>query len=630
MEQTKVQCQCGSCKELFNGDERRILLGDSFYTFTCRACGGGEERFERMALTWLQLVHLVLFHLSAVDKLNVPQQEQRWFAWKDDICAFIDANWDWLCVGRTRSPTWPNTIAKELSTHPLIFLSGKNYGVKSGWALADPSQPPDASIKAQKQLSVPKKKQSLRADSASKNIDGDSPSTDDVKSDFALIPNIEEDHINGPSLQIKSQRRQRKIKDERKIKEEPQSTDPDAIQPPNYISTDAAISNNILSQTTPISTITLPKVVTIMPKGSKSPAKRSYSDNVESTLSAAPESNTFKEPRLRHLTPSESYILIQKCTSSLQISHNPTISRLRRRLLLLQAHKLRQIRRLDLDAIASRSIKDYRPDPEPMERFLDQKLLTRYDLDSDMKPVVVFGKQDMAFERCIAARIENIKKYKITNIPAPFSFQSKILGNPHFAHTLTSQGPWISVYTGNALKPFIWRDSGSIWRAPRFRLLNFIRGLKFNDDINDAADSIPPALSVDYVYFQRIHLEQVNEMLSTQFWPGIDVTEHLNRPDFSVVALYKRIVIGCAFIMPDGYISYIMVRPGWQRAGIARFMLYHLLQTVAPYGKDCTLHVSANNKAMMLYQSFGFKAEEFIIHKSVGMLFFCEDDVDCC
>jgi ribosomal protein S18 acetylase RimI-like enzyme len=36
-------------------------------------------------------------------------------------------------------------------------------------------------------------------------------------------------------------------------------------------------------------------------------------------------------------------------------------------------------------------------------------------------------------------------------------------------------------------------------------------------------------------------------------------------------------------------------------------MLYHLVQSCQ--GKDVTLHVSVDNPAMLLYQSFGFKAE---------------------
>lgn len=39
-------------------------------------------------------------------------------------------------------------------------------------------------------------------------------------------------------------------------------------------------------------------------------------------------------------------------------------------------------------------------------------------------------------------------------------------------------------------------------------------------------------------------------------------------------------------------------------------MIYHLI--MACPNKDITLHVSANNSAMILYQRFGFKPEGFV------------------
>lgn len=94
------------------------------------------------------------------------------------------------------------------------------------------------------------------------------------------------------------------------------------------------------------------------------------------------------------------------------------------------------------------------------------------------------------------------------------------------------------------------------------------------------------------------------------------MSECLSYPDFSIVALYKKLVIGCAFLVPDvnhndAYISFMAVRHGWKRAGIASFMLYHLTQTCM--GKDITLHVSATNPAICLYQKFGFKIEEVVL-----------------
>ncbi|KAI8437934.1 hypothetical protein MSG28_010606 [Choristoneura fumiferana] len=51
-------------------------------------------------------------------------------------------------------------------------------------------------------------------------------------------------------------------------------------------------------------------------------------------------------------------------------------------------------------------------------------------------------------------------------------------------------------------------------------------------------------------------------------------------PQFCVVT-YRRLVVGCAFLVPGAraaYVSFVLVRPAWRRAGLAAFMLYHLLQ----------------------------------------------------
>ncbi|KAJ3222428.1 hypothetical protein HDU81_009891, partial [Chytriomyces hyalinus] len=50
------------------------------------------------------------------------------------------------------TPTWHNTLAKELSTHPDIFLSGKLYNMKGSWALVNlvPPNPPASQTGASK------------------------------------------------------------------------------------------------------------------------------------------------------------------------------------------------------------------------------------------------------------------------------------------------------------------------------------------------------------------------------------------------------------------------------------------------------------------------------------------------
>ncbi|KAG7176607.1 Cysteine-rich protein 2-binding protein-like 2 [Homarus americanus] len=98
-------------------------------------------------------------------------------------------------------------------------------------------------------------------------------------------------------------------------------------------------------------------------------------------------------------------------------------------------------------------------------------------------------------------------------------------------------------------------------------------------------------------------------------WCPPPLSEVLQYPDHTCVVLYHNLVVGFGVLVPDidynlAYLSFLLVHPEWRRAGIATFVLYHLIQTCM--GKDVTLHVSATNPALILYQRFGFKVEEFL------------------
>lgn len=154
----------------------------------------------------------------------------------------------------------------------------------------------------------------------------------------------------------------------------------------------------------------------------------------------------------------------------------------------------------------------------------------------------------------------------ITYTPYASSFASRLYGNIRHPNTVTRDEPWLSSWNGRKLRPFIRRDFES--RPPRMKLMNQIRacnGKPCKGDI--ACDYVD---SIDYVYFQKEHLVQVNQMLGRSFWEGIDVSESLLYPEFSVVALYKRKVIACAFMTPEAYITYIAVEIGWENANIGQ------------------------------------------------------------
>ncbi|XP_045474134.1 cysteine-rich protein 2-binding protein isoform X2 [Harmonia axyridis] len=169
----------------------------------------------------------------------------------------------------------------------------------------------------------------------------------------------------------------------------------------------------------------------------------------------------------------------------------------------------------------------------------------------------------------------------------------------------------LSPYSGMYLKPYIRRDVESF---PTW--LQMMAEIQLTVNKNDPSYSLPPRGPLDFVYVLPEHIPAINCLCNQFFWPGIDLTETLQYPEFSCVVLYRRLIVGFAFLVPnishtEHYISFIFTRPGWRNAGIATFMLYHLIQT-SP-GKDILLHVSMSNPAFFLYQKFGFKVEKNVL-----------------
>ncbi|KJA23642.1 hypothetical protein HYPSUDRAFT_201351 [Hypholoma sublateritium FD-334 SS-4] len=150
-------------------------------------------------------------------------------------------------------------------------------------------------------------------------------------------------------------------------------------------------------------------------------------------------------------------------------------------------------------------------------------------------------------------------------------------------------------------------------RTPWMNLMNDIRdhySFSHPDRECPAAEPAP----ITYSTLQASQLPQINDLLARSFWAGIDVSDSLEYwPERStVVAMYKKIIVGVAIISSpiQTYITYLAVKAGWDKAQIARTMLYHLIKMNPT--RDFTLHVSTNNSAMLLYNQFGFKAEGFV------------------
>lgn len=149
------------------------------------------------------------------------------------------------------------------------------------------------------------------------------------------------------------------------------------------------------------------------------------------------------------------------------------------------------------------------------------------------------------------------------------------------------------------LKPYIWRDFKTM--PPRLEINNEMKKRGENESAEMKSSS-----SIDYVYLRPEHVLPINMMCEEHFWNGIDISECLQYPDLTIVALYKKLIVGFALLSPPSaqsstttinenkemYLSFIFVHPDWREAkrkstqksgadqhvSIAQYMLYYLIK----------------------------------------------------
>lgn len=233
----------------------------------------------------------------------------------------------------------------------------------------------------------------------------------------------------------------------------------------------------------------------------------------------------------------------------------------------------------------------------------EARLFALHEVERKSGPHHIFSSADM--ERYLALTVSHAESLIDKTLDCtgnPLSMEEEIFGDVHHKR---ASAPIVSPWSGRILKPIIRQDYET--ECKKLQLLREIVN-RFHMALPEWI--APPPSPIEYRYLRPYMIPQINKLLCETFWPGIDISESILYPEYTIVAMYKELVIGCAFITTLGYITYICVHPEWRSAGIAKFMLYHLIQT-SP-GKDITLHVSASNSAIYLYQHFCFLIDEAI------------------
>ncbi|XP_068177654.1 cysteine-rich protein 2-binding protein [Antennarius striatus] len=651
------------------GDQPSYLKGDNFFKFVCGDCGeDGKESFERMRLTWQQVVMLAMYNLSLEGT-----GRQGYFRWKEDICAFIGRHWSFLLGTRKKTSTWWSTVAGCLSVgSPAFFRSGAQEFGEPGWWKLVQNRPPtlrpaaDKSTPKTKASRPPleptitvgglrkrrggnpvesamqlKEKRSRTQEAkdirrAQKEAGGEpSPAPTPSKAGGRMAgrrpePVLEKGEVVDFSSLSSS--------DRTPLTSPSPSPSPDFSAPGTPASHSATPS--LLSEADLIPDVMPPQALfhddeelegegmidpgmELLPPPGASMATRQKlrppvprvkqeadsedcdgrqgDDDLEEPPPGGAERRRGPRPERAESRPpltslslyEERRLLRRLDACPLALAVTPPGLRLHRKLLLRQAKRQRGLPLLDVDRALSAALSLVGGLYGPRE--------------AGPLPGCTVGRGFTGGqERRILDRFQTHEAVLRGPPPHAASFCHRLMGADGGQEQSVR-----SPYTARLLKPYIRRDYES--RPLKLRLLEEIRAHPHRTDPDWVAPSPAP---IDYCYVRPAHIPSVNAMCHHSFWPGVDLSECLQYPDFSVVALYRRVVVGFGFMVPDvsfnqAYISFLLVHPEWRGAGIGTFMVYHLIQTCM--GKDVTLHVSASNPAMLLYQRFGFRAEEYIL-----------------
>ncbi|XP_043480118.1 cysteine-rich protein 2-binding protein isoform X1 [Leptopilina heterotoma] len=592
----KIHLHCLKRKSFPNS-----FVGDVFFTLTCSDCEPfGNEVLVRDKMSWSQIIVLALYNLR---EKSSGISKRGYFHWKSDISTFVDRHWDYLFTKQKRQPKqWIGTISGTLSHNTgIYFKSGSSELGETGWWKLISKEPPEIimhSIIANKMENkteehpvhiVKKESVSPIPSESSTSLGDDSsyigdslknskslspPHFSEILSDFLLT---EEDLHDMDMLDTEDGIEMDNKHETLSLADLIRNFRNQHCQPDQYKS--ETYDFDYEDEKT---TLDNSDDFVVCDDNKNNPEFEQFpEDSSDSTDFIQPQvqPSLFTTSEQRPWPWEKNYSSIPSGESRSRISERE------------ETYLLQRLKRSNL-ATAPPSVKRlYR-------KLSVRKLKREYSLR-------IFDVDQLGTSH-MALGVHN----KGSRILDRFVSHSKIGSFEQRLQGINESAAVHSPYTNRLLKPFIRRDTTT---RPLWLKLQDELYAKTNE--NNFNRTIPTKAPIDYSYIRPQHIPALNSLCNQFFWPGIDLSECLQYPDFSCVASYKKLIIGFAIMVPDvaynqTYISFFLTRPEWRNSGIGTFMLYHLIQTCM--GKDVTLHVSVTNPALILYQKFGFKVEEFV------------------
>ncbi|CAG9796843.1 unnamed protein product [Diatraea saccharalis] len=595
---------------------------DVFFDYTCADCSpDNKEVFLRNKFPWVNVILLTLHHLSTQ---SYGISNNGFFHYKTHICSFIDRSWNLLFGHKTKQKkNWVGTIAGVLSIYNnFIFRSGSMVLGETGWWKLMHGFSPAVSAHIIQELARDKPKGKPRNQLALDKVLFIGKVTE---MGYLHLINVEEETV--PTIPVvPAKKRRLEHKSFSSSTSFCDQFDSDSRNEINELCYDVVAPTMENSQSDSEGVFRGFDYTTSAPlfhsdSSSVNSAHqisyydsdtRSLSPNHPSAVEIQIETKPKKAAEEKAFISRDSLFSNELNSVELPWIEKTTTNNGKNLVEMTQYEEIQLLKQVE-------SLIPKMKDPQKkaylyrlraklaLRRLKRHKHLPIFDIDKAVKLLGGYMTDDTREEINTDRVLDRFQRsYLADNLCGTIASSSYgIMLVPRI-----EPEPFRSPYSGALLKPYIRMDTESmpLWLRLRDELLT-----KTHKHV--VGYSLPRRGTLQYCYVRPQHMAAINNLCAQYFWPGIDLTEALQYPEFSCVVTYKRLVVGCAFLVPDtrpneAYISFVFTRPEWRRAGIASFMLYHLLQTCS--GKDVTLHVSPTNPAIFLYQKFGFKVEELI------------------
>ncbi|GFU28246.1 cysteine-rich protein 2-binding protein [Nephila pilipes] len=639
------------------------LAGDIYFNFTCQNCSlTGAEVIKRKKLQWTLVIMIALYNLQLQGAGKCG-----YFRWREHICRFIEKNWAALFgEERKKSATWHGTVAGALSTGAnRFFVSGVEVLGENGWWSLKSSKLPslDELDSVALTMKASRKRQAPSEAEVSSVVEGSRKKNQNVVEAAVALKEKKASIACDSRSPSRSPKSKKKLLESKVI-----GTDSSNLSFEHKLKLvvshpDISNSTNFVDENSKKS---IPKIIIKKEKDCLSTDETS-DINKEMPVPKAPEQITNQSNDFSHMDVPlgcdvDHVAVIREALEKMSAIENfeeccafdeensncsktvgttkkfhPDTGRKRRvvtkeeslvKEVVIPETKYRLMYPYEEEQLLQKLQNNYttamkeRPEVRRLYRKLVVRKLQRqhgipnFNIDAKMHSLLGMDPPDYLEpdKSIMSAPVSNaqivLDRFHSNNFNARGKSQQYTSFITRLMGVEDGETSFLSPYTERSLKPFIYRDYNM--KPLKMRLLEEI--LLYTNRNNP--NWIPPKQSpIDYCYVRPQYIPGINNLCHKFFWPGIDMSECLQYPDFSCVALYKKVIIGFAFIVPDAkfneaYISFMFCHPEWRRSGIGRYMLYHLIQTCI--GKDITLHVSASSPAVALYQGMGFQIEELI------------------